>query len=137
MLAALGAANVLLIRQNLVLRGRLEALRPSGLLAGDKVEPFEAAGLGGPPVSVKYPESGPKKILLYFSPKCPFCREQFAYWRRIVERADANRFDVLGIVNDAEERDKLAEYMKTAGCPAGLSARASCLPRTKCARPTS
>jgi peroxiredoxin len=117
-LVMLGVANVLLVRQNLELRGRLEATRPSELHAGEKVQPFEAAGLGGKSVSVTYPKSGPKKILFYFSPKCPFCREQFAYWRRIVEHVDVNRFEVLGVVDQAEDQDKLADYLKTMGCPA-------------------
>lgn len=68
---------------------------------------FNAANLRGETIEVKYKGEGPKRILLYFTPTCPYCREQFAYWREIIERADPNQFEVLGVARNAEDKSKL------------------------------
>lgn len=36
----------------------------------------EAAGLDGSPVKVSFEGDARKKVLLFFSPSCPYCREQ-------------------------------------------------------------
>jgi hypothetical protein len=54
--------------------------------------------------------------LLYFTPACPYCREQFAYWREIIERADPTRFEVLGVARNADDKGKLEEYLGSVNC---------------------
>ena len=112
----LAAANGLLIRQNLGMRKALAAYQPQRLAAGDKVQPFTAAGLGGEPVAVNYDGGGPKKLMFYFTRTCPFCRDQFPRWREILERVDGERFEVIGLVDEAEDKPRLEEYLRSVGC---------------------
>lgn len=119
LLVAMAVANGLLIRQNVGMRRALEAYRPRRLGAGEAVRPFRAAGLDGRPVEVSYGGGGPKKLLFYFTRACPFCREQFSEWRRILERADGERFEVIGLVDESEDRPRLEEYLRAVGCAAG------------------
>ncbi len=47
LLTAMIVANVLLVKQNLQMRGDIEAARPDRLEVGDEVPPFVALGLNG------------------------------------------------------------------------------------------
>ena len=116
MLAALAASNVLLIRQNLQMRLALERLRPQNAEAGDKVPPFVAPALDGDTVRVEYTGGGRKTLLFFFTPTCPYCRQQFAFWREILNRAEERRYDVIGPVADSEDKVKLREYLRAMGC---------------------
>jgi peroxiredoxin len=119
LLASLAAANVLLIRQNLQMRRELGKYQPHALKAGDRVPPFSAAAADGSPFEVSYAGQGRKRVLLYFTPTCPYCRQQFAYWREMIERIDGNSFEVIGVVSQAEDRAKLQDYLTSMGCAPG------------------
>jgi peroxiredoxin len=116
MLLALAVANGLLIRQNLQLRTALNRYEPEALQPGDKLPSFSAKGLRDEPLQVNYNGRGPKRVLLYFTPPCPYCRQQFAYWREILDRTDRNRFEVIGLVADSEDKSKIEEYLRSVGC---------------------
>ncbi len=118
MLVALASANALLIRQNLQLRGALERYNPQGARAGARLQPFAAEGLRGDRVNVEYAVGGVKHIFIYFTPTCPYCRGQFAYWREMLERVDRKRFEVIGLVSASEDKEKLEEYLRAVGCGA-------------------
>lgn len=115
LLLSFAAANLLLIRQNLQLRAELSRYQPDELHAGDKLPPFSATGLGGEPLSVSYDEHGPKRVLLFFTPTCRYCRGQFAYWREMLERADRERFEIIGVVAETEDPAKIEEYLREIG----------------------
>ena len=116
MLLFLIISNVLLLRQNLQLRAQITGTQPVVLQPGDKVPEFAAVNLNGENVDVKYKGEGPKRILLYFTPTCPYCREQFAYWREIIGRADSSRFEVLGLARTAEDKSRLEDYLRLVNC---------------------
>jgi len=118
LVAALAAANALLIWQNLQLRQEVGRAQPRRLKAGERVEPFKARGLDGSPFEVNYAGGGRKKVLLYFTPSCPFCCEQFVYWREMLARPGAGRYEVIGLASDREDRDRLRQYLETMGCSA-------------------
>ncbi len=115
LILSFAAANLLLIRQNLQLRAELSRYQPDELHAGDKLPPFSATGLGGEPLSVSYDEHGPKRVLLFFTPTCRYCRGQFAYWRELLERADRERFEITGVVADTEDPAQVEEYLREVG----------------------
>lgn len=116
LLLAMATANILLLSQNMEMRRALAKYLPRELKAGEKVRPFIATDLDERPVSISYTESGPKRVLLYFTPKCPYCREQFPYWREILERADRGRYEVIGLVDATENVPDLKRYLDQAGC---------------------
>lgn len=117
-LIALAVADGLLIRQNMQMRRSLAAYSPKQLEVGPQVRPFTATALDGSAFGVSYTGAGPKKVMFYFTRTCPFCRQQFATWRRILERVDAGRFEVIGLVDVAEDRPRLEEYLRAVGCGA-------------------
>jgi peroxiredoxin len=119
-LLVLAASDVMLIRQNLLMRAELNKLKPDVLELGDKVPSFSAVGLEGSPLNLNFSGKEPKRVLLFFTPTCPYCREQFAYWRQLLKQADANRFEILGVVADSENREKLNEYLSGVSPAPGL-----------------
>jgi len=118
-ITALAVSNALLIRQNLQMRREVERFQPRRLKAGDKVQPFKAAGIDGSSVEVNFEPGARKKVMLFFSPSCPYCGEQFAAWRELIGRIDANRFEVIGLVNEREDREKVRQYLEKMGCAPG------------------
>ena len=117
MTCALAITNALLLGQNLRLRSALGAGRAlEALKPGDKVQPFSAQGLQGEGINIRYAPREPERIFFYFTPTCQFCRAQFAYWRGLLERADRERFEIVGLVSEAEDKSKLGEYLRGVGC---------------------
>lgn len=115
MLLALAACNALLIVQNLRLRAELSRYEVKAPQAGEKLRPFKAAGLDGRPVEVSFGGGGPKRVLLFFTPTCRYCHEQFPYWRELLSEADPNRFEIIGVVSQAEQRAEIEAYLRSVG----------------------
>ena len=116
MLILLAASNVLLIRQNLQMRSQLEKFQPKVLQPGEEVQPFSAQGLNGESITINYTGEETKRVLLYFTPSCPYCHEQFSYWKELLNRVNRNRFQVLGLVSESEDKKKVNEYPSSVGC---------------------
>ena len=115
-LIPLAVLNILLVRQNLQMRSQLEKAQPKVLKPGDRVQSFSALGLQGEPININYTGEETKRVLLYFTPACPYCQEQFPYWKEILSRVNRNKFQVLGIVSESEDRTKVGEYLRSVGC---------------------
>lgn len=116
LLCALASSNALLLRQNLRLRDALKGSTPEPVRAGDKLPEFSVVGLRGGKVDVRYSGAGARRVFLYFTPTCPYCRQQFPYWREILTGADRERFEVIGVVSDTEDKAKLEDYLQQFGC---------------------
>ena len=119
MVTILAVSNGLLLRQNLQLRNLLKKFEPDQLKAGDKLEPFSASGLNGEPVAIDFASGGPRRVLMFLSPNCPYCREQFSYWKKLIDTAPAKGFQVVAVAMNSEDRANLAAYLNSMGCPAG------------------
>jgi peroxiredoxin len=117
MVVILAVSNGLLLRQNLQLRNLLQKFEPDQLKPGDKLESFSASGLNGENVSVDFASGGPKRVLMFLSPNCPYCREQFSYWKKIIDLAPVKGFQVVAVAMNSEDRSKLAAYLSSMGCP--------------------
>src|ERR1051325_708337 len=87
LVVGLSVSNALLLRQNVHMRATIGNKKPNIVTTGEKLPSFNAPGLQGEPLGVKYTGSGPKWVLFFFSPACPYSKQQFAYWREIVNRA--------------------------------------------------
>lgn len=116
MLILLAASNILLIRQNLQMRSQLEKFQPKVLQPGEEVQSFTAVGLNGEPITINYTGEETKRVLLYFTPSCPYCQEQFSYWKELLNRVNRNKFQVLGLVSESEDKKKVNEYLSSVGC---------------------
>ncbi len=113
----LAVSNGLLLRQNLQLRNLLKRFEPDQLKAGDKLEAFSALGLHGENITIDFRSDAPRRVLLFLSPDCPYCREQFPYWKRIIEMAPVKGLQVVAVAMNSEDKSRLAEYLSSMGCP--------------------
>ena len=109
--------NGLLLRQNLQLRKALEGSEPDRLKSGDVLEPFTAGELHGSSIDVNYAQNSPRRVLMFFSPRCPYCRKQFASWSTIMREAPAMGFEVLALARDSEDKSTIEEFLKSVDCP--------------------
>ena len=113
--------NLLLIKQNVDLRKRLAAgartldLTTNVLRPGDLVSAVTATDLNGHPYQLEYKKDGREHLLLFFSPNCPYCAEQSPHWRDLLDKLDSNRFLVVGIVSDREEKPLVSAHVEEAG----------------------
>lgn len=117
MVVILAVSNVLLLRQNLQLRNLLKKFEPDRLKAGDKLEAFSALGLHGETIAINFANDAPRRVLLFLSSDCPYCRNQFGYWKRIIDEAPVKGFQVVAVAMNSEDRSKLAAYLNSMGCP--------------------
>ena len=116
MLPLLALSNALLIWQNLQLRAEIERQKPNVLRKGDKVEAFSAPTLRNQVINVNYTGNEATRVLLFFTPTCPFCSEQFPYWKEMLNRANGNQFQIIGVVSESEDKAKVEEYLKSLSC---------------------
>ena len=117
----LAIINVLLIKQNLDLRRQLAAggttldLTTNVLKPGDVVTGVTATDLNGRPYQLEYKNDGRHHLLLFFSPNCPYCQQQSPLWRYVLDTVDKNRFAVLGVVSETEDRRLVSAHAERAG----------------------
>jgi peroxiredoxin len=120
LILALIAVNLLLINQNLGLRRQLAAAgRPAApadaLKAGETVGPVAGTDLNGRPFEVKYGTEGRRHLLLFFSPSCRYCGQQASLWREVLDKVDAERINVVGVVGRREDRQAVFDHAEGAG----------------------
>jgi len=121
LITLLCVVNLLLIKQNLDLRKQLRAcartidLTKNFLQPGDVVTPVTATDLDGRPYQLDYKKDGRQRLLLFFSPNCPYCQQQSPLWRDLLDKVDSNRFAVVGIVSDREDKQLVSAYADGAG----------------------
>lgn len=117
----LGVVNLLLIKQNLDLRKQLAAgartidLTTNFLQPGDVVAPVTATDLDGRPYRLDYKKDGRRRLLLFLSPNCPYCEQQSPLWRDLLDRVDSNRFTVVGVVSDRDDKLLVTAHAEGAG----------------------
>jgi peroxiredoxin len=113
----LALSNGLLLRQNLQLRKLLKKFEPDRLRAGDRLESFSALSIHGEKIAIDFANNAPRRVLLFLSSDCPYCREQFSYWKRVIDRAPVKGFEVVAIAMNSEDKAKLTKYLSSMGCP--------------------
>lgn len=121
LILVLCVVNLLLIKQNLDLRKQLAAggrtidLTTNFLQPGDVVMPVTATDLDGRPYQLDYKKDGRQRLLLFFSPNCPYCQQQSPLWRDLLDKVDSNRFTVIGVVSDREDKRLVSAHAEGAG----------------------
>ncbi len=116
LVVVLGITNSILLRQNGAIRQQLKRVVPEVLQEGDRVSAFTARNIGGDLVAITYSGRGPKRVLLYFTPTCKFCIQQFPYWREVISQANSEQFEVIGLVTDLEDITKLQRFLTEMKC---------------------
>ena len=117
LLLVLGGMNVLLMVQNLKLRALLDESAPKRLKAGEVLTPFTAHDLDGASIDVKYGHDSPKRVLLFFSPRCRYSGAQFVSWIPIIQNALAKKTEVLLVTMDTEQKSEINNFLESVNCP--------------------
>jgi peroxiredoxin len=96
-----------LLWQNLRLRADLERFSgglsgPAEAVPGDRVPPFQAITLKGRENTVSY-VGRRGYVLLFFSPKCRVCDEQFSLWERLSGKIRRECWEILAVSRDPRE----------------------------------
>lgn len=113
MVILLTLCNVLLIRQNSQLRIIVQKLESEQRIqVGDKLGSFEGTDLEGKPVEVNFDEKNFKKVVLFSSIGCPFCKKQNPKWNQLIEKIDRRKYEVVELFRDKEARSQVAAYLK-------------------------
>ena len=119
--AALCVVNLLLIKQNVTLRGQLAVkaatvdATTNSLKGGESLAGFVGTDLGGEQYSLEYKKDGRHHLLFFFSPNCPYCVQQAPLWRDVLNTVDTSRFSVVGLVGDKEDRQAVAAHVEELG----------------------
>lgn len=117
LLLVLGTMNVLLMRQNLKLRALLEESAPKRLKTGEVLTPFTAHDLDGASINVKYGHDSPRRLLLFFSPRCRYSASQFVSWIPIIQNALSRKTEVLLVTMDTEQKSEINNFLESLNCP--------------------
>ena len=117
LLLVLGTMNVLLMRQNLKLRALLEESAPKRLKSGEVLASFTAHDVDGTSIDVKYGHDSPRRVLLFFSPRCRYSASQFASWIPLIQNALAKKTEVLLVTMDTEQKSEINQFLESVHCP--------------------
>lgn len=113
---ALALCNVLLIRQNSQLRKLVQQLgSEQRIQIGDQLGPLKGTDLEGKPVEVRFGENNVRKIVLFSSTSCPFCKKQNPNWNQLAEQIDRRKYEVVTLFRDKEARSQVAAYLQANG----------------------
>jgi peroxiredoxin len=121
LILTLCVVSLLLIKQNLDLRKQLAAgartldLTTNVLKPGDVVSAVSTTDLDGRPYELNYYKDGRHRLLLFFSPNCPYCQQQSTLWRDLLDKVDSNRVAVVGIVSEREDPKSVSAHVDGAG----------------------
>jgi peroxiredoxin len=105
--------NVLLIRQNYQLRALVQDLEAEQRVqVGDKLGPFKGTDLEGKPVDVRFDETGVRKVIMFSSTSCSFCKKQNPNWNQLMEQIDRRKYEVVELFREREAGNRVAAYLK-------------------------
>lgn len=116
LIIGLASINILLLWQNLQMRTQLSKPLPQKLAIGESVQNFSAKDLNDKTVSVDFSNNSKKRFLLYFTPTCPYCRQQFPEWKELISQAKDKDIEIFGIVSENENKEALEKYLNSFDC---------------------
>lgn len=99
----LSTTNVLLIKQNQILKSRLEDKEPEHLKTGDHVPTLLGHKLSGDLRIIDFADS-PKTVMFVFAPGCVPCEHTAPYWKKIEGGLIRNNYRSFALgLGDASE----------------------------------
>lgn len=116
LIVGLVSVNILLLWQNRKMRTQLSKRQPEKLEIGDFVHSFTAKDLKGETVSIDFSDKSKKRVFLYFTPTCLYCKQQFPEWKELLFQAKDKNVQVLGIVNEDESKETIEKYLNSFNC---------------------
>jgi peroxiredoxin len=107
----MGVEILLLVQENKKLRNTLSLSKgPFKILnPEEKVPPLIGIDQKGEELRIDYPSSK-KTVLFWFSPACPSCEENLAFWKEIYQRHNSEKLRFAGVTQ--AEKSKVEEFIK-------------------------
>jgi thiol-disulfide isomerase/thioredoxin len=111
---ALVVCNVLLVTQNLELKNKIEILTEAPKIKiGEQFGELKATDAENNFVTLT--SENAKKVILFTSTSCPYCKKQNPYWMQLVNQLDLQKYEIVEMFNDSEERQTVSDYLKSIG----------------------
>ena len=115
LLALLTLCNAFLLWQNHNLKNEIARLtEDSKVQIGEDFKNFSAVDIDSNPTSWNVAQK-PKKIVLFFSTTCPYCKKQNSYWTDLIKSVDNSKYEVFAVFNRREEIEAAKEYLESFG----------------------
>ena len=106
--------NIFLIRKNVILQLSLERFtNVQKVQVGEKFELFSPVDTDNKSFGVAFLKSGSKKVILFSSTTCPFCKKQNPLWNEMIKQIDVQRYEVFELFRDSEDREHVRQYLET------------------------
>lgn len=115
-IVALLICNIALLKQNFQLRSQLEFYQPQNLKIGDRVQNFSGKNLNGEIIKIDFSDTSKKRFLLYFTPTCKYCKQQFPEWKDLISQAKDKNIEVFGVVSENENKEAIENYLNSLDC---------------------
>lgn len=116
LVAGLIFCNIFLVVQNLRLKDRVNGLiAEQKIQIGHKLDQFEAVDIKNTAVKINYDDSTPKRLILYSSTTCPYCKKQNPLWNEMIRQVDSQKYEVLELFRDLEDKEKVMNYLVNNG----------------------
>ena len=80
---------------------------------GDEFTDFKAFDAENRPLNFGLSKN--KKVILFTSTSCPFCKKQNPYWLQMLRQIDSRRYEIVEIFNAGEERPAVSNYVNSIG----------------------
>lgn len=82
---------------------------------GQKLDQFDAVDIKNAPVKINFDAEAPKRLILYSSTSCPFCKKQNPLWNEMIRQVDGQKYEVLELFRDMDDREKVMNYLSSNG----------------------
>ena len=89
--------NLLLLRQNRLLKSELAGLSPPEISVGTVLPPMRGTNLKGEEVTINYKQDNRKTLLIVFAPDCPVCNASGSKWKKLIKAMDEEKFSVMAV----------------------------------------
>lgn len=103
------------LRRQLAGRAKTTDATANALRGGENLAGFIGTDLSGQQYTLEYKKDGHQHLLLFFSPTCQYCVQQAPLWRDVLNKLDTNRFSVVGVVGDQEDRHAVSVHAEELG----------------------
>jgi peroxiredoxin len=115
MIVGLVVCNIILIKQNLHLREVVEKQEiEKRVQIGQSFDEFKAVDNINNSVNLLSAKPT-KKVILFSSTSCPFCKKQNPYWTQLASQINSEKYEIFMLFNDREECPKVEEYLRSNG----------------------
>lgn len=99
---ALVGVNVFLLADNISLRQKIAKAPVYVTEVGYKFDPLILTDLEGRDVEFRFDNAPSNTLLLYFSPSCEYCVQQYPFWKELLQRINREKWRVVPVTREID-----------------------------------